>query len=107
MIDWDTDTQPDPYADLDDRLKSTGEDGRQQDERIAIFAPKRCVETWTYHLLDDNRQVDETEDYSKERFLIGSKECRRAGEVFAVFTPTAQTIPSLRRGYQERCERIT
>ena len=100
LIDWDTDR--DPRLNLEEQLASAHVESRQSDEAVVVFAPRRSVETWTYHLLDTERPVDETVDYSLERFAMGSRECRQAGENFAAYTQFENTPPSLRVGCEER-----
>jgi hypothetical protein len=102
MIDRDTDTQPDPYTDLDRRLKNAGLATRAGAERIAIFAPARSIETWAYHLLNPGREVDEATDYSRPQYREAS-DCGRAGGEFASYAPSDNCpLPSLVRGCQER-----
>lgn len=103
MIDRDTDSQPDPYIDLDQKLKDAGIPTRAGTERIAIFAPARSVETWAYHLLNPRRKVDETTDYSIHKHGIMARECGRAGTEFAQYAlANSCPLPSLAQGCQER-----
>ncbi len=99
LIDCDTDSQQSIYVDMDSRLDNP----RNEAEHIAVFAPKRCIETWAYHLLDYNRTVDETTDYSEPRHNVTNDDCRRAGEQFAVYISLeACPLPSLSIGSSER-----
>ena len=103
VIDRDTESQPDPYIDLDKRLKDAGLATRADTERIAIFAPAQSVETWAYHLLNPSRKVDETTDYSRHKYGITASECGRAGTEFAQYTLANDCpLPSLAQGCQER-----
>jgi len=103
MIDRDTDSQPDPYIDLDQRLTDADLDARGATERIAIFVPKRSVETWVYHLLYPRRKVEESSDYSKPKHGVSGGGCRRAGSEFSSYDPPSTCpLPSLVRGCQER-----
>ena len=103
MIDRDTDSQPDPYIDLDQRLTDADLDARGATERIAIFVPKRSVETWVYHLLYPRRKVEESSDNSKPKHGVSGGGCRRAGSEFSSYDPPSTCpLPSLVRGCQER-----
>jgi hypothetical protein len=102
MIDQDAPNQPSAYLDLDKRLREDGRDARGANEHIAIFAPKYSIETWAYHLLDPNRPVDETTDYSERRYAVGPPECRSAGAEFAAYDPEGCLLPSLVEGCAER-----
>ena len=57
VIDADTHTVEQRLAQLDTALT------RQDDEKIAIFVPKRNIETWTHYLMGE--AVDEETAYSK------------------------------------------
>ncbi len=103
LMDQDTSSQRSPYTDLDDRLAERGLDRRQTDERIAILAPKRNIETWAYHLLDNGRPVDEATDYSSPKYHIAARECGRAGTLFRDYDPGNDCpLPSLTIGCGER-----
>jgi len=56
----------DPQNTVEQRLReldSTLEEKRQEGEKIAIFVPKRNIETWIYYLRE--RDVNEEESYLK------------------------------------------
>ncbi len=48
---------------LDTELENVGQVKRQSDEKIAVFIPKRNIETWIHYLM--GTEVDETTAYAK------------------------------------------
>jgi len=52
-------------AELDGALKADGQETRQPDEQIAVFVPKRNIETWIHYLMGET--VDEETAYTKFR----------------------------------------
>ena len=63
IIDADTKTVQERVQQLDDTLKADSQQIRQQDEAIAVFVPKRNIETWIHYLQGET--VDEETEYSK------------------------------------------
>ena len=106
LIDQDTPSQPDSYLDLENRLVSSGQAKRDNNEPIAIFSPKRNIETWVYHLVDLSKPVDEITDYSASKCGITNKMCRQAGKLFgSLFWDlplTTINLPSLAIAVDER-----
>lgn len=101
LIDADADTVDSVYRGMDDRLEEAQLGTRGSDESIALLVPKRNIGTWTYHLLDTARDVDESTDYER-RHSVSHPDFRQAGVAFASYSSTAERLPSLLRGCKER-----
>ena len=65
MIDADTYTVEQRIKHLDTILENDGQQKRQLNEKIAIFVPKRNIDTWIHYLKEE--PVDEKTAYSKLR----------------------------------------
>lgn len=65
VIDADTHTVEERLKQLDAMLEHDGQPKRQADEKIAIFVPKRNIETWIHYLRGE--AIDEESAYSKLR----------------------------------------
>lgn len=102
LIDQDTPSQPDSYTDLDSRLSSAGQPVRGVQEPIVIFSTKRNIETWAYHLNDQESSVNETTDYTAPRFNIDIAMCQKAGRIFCTYLPHSEKLPFLDKGFVER-----
>lgn len=63
LIDADTDALQERLNQLDRTLSEDSQQNRQPDEAIAIFIPKRNIETWIHYLQGET--VDEETGYSK------------------------------------------
>jgi hypothetical protein len=63
VIDADTLTVQERHRQLDEALQGSSQQGRQDEERIGIFAPKRNIETWIQYLKGTN--VNEETAYEK------------------------------------------
>ena len=63
VIDADTLTVQDRLRQLDEALQWSSQRGRQVDERIGLFAPKRNIETWIHYL--KGTSIDEDTAYPK------------------------------------------
>lgn len=63
MIDADAYTVEQRLKQLDSALEANGQAKRQPNEKIAIFVPKRNIETWIHYLM--GKSVDEVSAYSK------------------------------------------
>ncbi|WP_353930255.1 hypothetical protein WJM97_18455 [Okeanomitos corallinicola TIOX110] len=63
LIDADKKTVEERLKQLNDALKENSHPQRQIDEAIAVFVPKRNIETWIHYLQDEN--VDEETEYPK------------------------------------------
>jgi hypothetical protein len=63
LIDADLKTVTDRLRQLDDALEEENLEKRQEKERIAIFVPKRNIETWIHYL--QGEEVDEKTAYPK------------------------------------------
>jgi hypothetical protein len=63
LIDADTGTLQERLNQLDRTLSGDSQQNRQADEAIAIFIPKRNIETWIHYL--QGEAVDEETEYSK------------------------------------------
>ncbi|NET70046.1 MAG: hypothetical protein F6K62_03055 [Sphaerospermopsis sp. SIO1G2] len=63
LIDADKKTVAERLKQLNDTLNENSHPPRQPDEAIAIFVPKRNIETWIHYLKGEN--VDEENEYPK------------------------------------------
>ena len=63
MIDADVETTEKHLQELATELEKAGLNERQSDEKIAVFIPKRNIETWIHYLM--GTEVDETTAYAK------------------------------------------
>ena len=61
VIDADTQEVQRRYIQLEEQLRNANVEKRKADERIALLAPKRNIETWIVYLQGDS--VDERTDY--------------------------------------------
>jgi hypothetical protein len=73
MIDADVGTVANRIRQLDASLEEKHEAKRQEKENIAIFVPKRNIETWIHYLQGDFHEVNEDTAYSK---LANQGECK-------------------------------
>lgn len=73
MIDADIKTVEQRLQQLDESLISKAMQIRQADENIAIFVPKRNIETWIYYL--KGKPVDEETAYPKLQYESNCKSC--------------------------------
>ena len=71
IIDADKHTVNSRLNQLDSALEEDGQPKRQPDEKIAIFVPKRNIETWIHYLMGES--VDEAKAYPK---LSRERECK-------------------------------
>jgi hypothetical protein len=71
VIDADTDTVTQRLTELDLALADDGQQNRQPQEKIAVFIPKRNIETWIHYLMGE--VVDEQTNYRK---LPKESDCR-------------------------------
>ncbi len=76
MIDGDNDSIEQRLKQLDDACKKKGIPLRTDSDSVAIFVPKRNIETWFAYL--DGELVNETDEYPK---LKRQRECRRHVDV--------------------------
>ena len=72
LIDADNHTYEQRLRQLDESLEDDGQPKRQPNEKIAIFVPKRNIETWIHYLM--GKAVDEKTAYPK---LARQRECRK------------------------------
>ncbi|MBD1942643.1 hypothetical protein H6F50_09790 [Coleofasciculus sp. FACHB-712] len=72
LIDADTDTSQERLNQLANGLREASQENRQSDEAIAIFVPKRNIETWIHYL--QGEPVNEEDTYSK--FLKNEASCK-------------------------------
>jgi hypothetical protein len=63
VIDADKKTVTERINQLDLALRDAGQEPRKPNEKIAIFVPKRNIETWIHYLQNEN--VDEESEYTK------------------------------------------
>lgn len=94
MTDADTKTVTKRQRELEDALSVAGQDRRKATERIALFVPKRNVETWIHYLM--GKKVNETDAYPK---LTAEGDCETSVKRVAAkseYRLTADAPPSLR-----------
>lgn len=63
LIDADTKSVQDRANELASALKANGMPPREDEEKIALFIPKRNIETWVFYLQE--KQVDEESNYKQ------------------------------------------
>jgi hypothetical protein len=104
--DADTQTVPQRVQRLADTLQEAGRTPRTHQERIAIWVPKRNIETWLLFL--NGSQVDEEGDYKNRAGGVDSKAVKAAAREFVrrfrqwVRDPDAATnLPSLVWAFEE------
>ena len=76
MIDGDNDSIEERMKQLDDACNEKGIPLRKDRDKVAIFVPKRKIETWLAYL--DGERVNETDTYPR---LERERECRRHVDV--------------------------
>lgn len=99
VIDADTGT-------VDQRYKQLLDQSRGKDEKIAIFVPKRNIETWIAYL-KDGTAVNETDEYPKLEKHEG--ECQPAVDRLIEITRQgvlADCPPSLQRAVTDEMPRL-
>lgn len=72
MIDGDNDSIEERMKQLDDACNEKGIPLRKDSDKVAIFVPKRKIETWLAYL--DGEHVNETDEYHK---LERQRECKK------------------------------
>ncbi len=103
MVDADTQAVAGREKELDRRLKSAKQKPRQAGERIALWVPKRHLETWVHFLT--HGQADEKTDYKREH-RIKPNEYKAAAEQFARLLEkrrslASNAVPSLKKAVIE------
>lgn len=102
IIDADTEDVSFRHRQLIDSLTGNGQNDRRSDENIAIFIPKRYIETWIHYLVDGGA-VDENHKYPK--LTRHESDCHPAVERFielAKQSPSPTDCPpSMLRGFVE------
>ena len=88
LIDADTKTVKERLAQIDEALEQEGLEKIKPDEKIAIFVPKRNIETWIRFA--NGEPVDESEPYPK---LKNPRSCRHEVDAY-VNTICKVGIPS-------------
>lgn len=100
LIDADQKTINERLAQLDGALVDAEQEKRQPNEQIAVFVPKRNIETWIHHLQGEN--VDEKTAYPK---LAQESDCKPAVAKLVEQCQTGkldpEPPPSLKQGCQE------
>lgn len=86
---------------LETTLKTAGERARGRQERIALWIPRRNLETWVYLYTQDGR-VDESTDYKhrvrEEDFQAAA---RQLGDDLKRQAAPSRACPSLARAFAE------
>ncbi|MBD2169331.1 hypothetical protein H6G04_33765 [Calothrix membranacea FACHB-236] len=74
LIDADNETVQATLRELDNALIENSQQPRQPNEAIAIFVPKRNIETWIHYLQGEN--VDENAEKPYSKFLKNEAVCK-------------------------------
>lgn len=82
LIDADTETVKATLKELDNALIENSQELRKPDEKIAIFVPKRNIETWI-HYLRTGEVVEEEAEKSYPKFLKNEAICKPGVEHLA------------------------
>jgi len=86
---------------LEAALKAAGERARGRQERVALWIPRRNLETWVYLYTQDGR-VDESTDY---KHRVGEDDfqaaARRLGDDLKRQVAPSRACPSLARAFVE------
>lgn len=103
LIDADTRPEGGREKELSQRLKDADQKPRQARERIALWVPRRHLETWVYFLT--HGQADEVTDYKGEH-KVKEHEYKPASELLARALQErralpAKAIPSLKKAVAE------
>lgn len=101
MIDGDNDSIEERMKQLDDACTQKGVSLRKDSDPVAIFVPKRKIETWLAYL--DGERVNEMDTYPR---LERERECRRHVEVLEQMcsrgklrTPAPESLEAACREY--------
>jgi hypothetical protein len=71
LVDADTQSMREREAELDRRLQEARQERRQARERIALWVPKRQIETWVHFLT--HGEADEETDYKRQHRIKGKR----------------------------------
>lgn len=101
MMDADTETAKDRLQKLDELCRAQGVAPRRPEERVAVFLPKRNIETWLAHL--DGETVNESSrtPYPKLEF---ARECQRHVDVLLDGCRKNQLRAPVPASLQQACE---
>lgn len=102
MIDADNFSVAERYLQLDKELEQSNHPKRQPTERIAIFVPKRNIETWIHYL--QGEQVDEETVY---RRLTAIGECKQYVHRFATEIRPQRLPDDAPASLHEACKEVT
>ena len=91
LIDADNQPEGGREAQLAQRLQEVDEKPRQARERIALWVPRRQLETWICFLMHGG--ADEETDYKREHHL-SEEERKLAAKQFAQFLKKGRALPS-------------
>jgi hypothetical protein len=103
LVDADTEPEGGRERALDGRLQDADQKPRQAGDRIALWVPRRQLETWVHFLT--HGQADEETDYKREH-RVKDHEYKLAAEQFARFLqkrrlPPSKAVPSLKKAAVE------
>ena len=118
VIDGDSDGVEERQKQLANSCRSRNIDPRKSEDKVAVFVPTRCIETWIYYLNDmkvDGKRVDEQLEYpckEGKRKLARESDCKpapqRLAELYRAYReshtndkPPPATLPSLLAACQE------
>ncbi|WP_155893592.1 hypothetical protein [Cystobacter fuscus] len=91
LVDADTEPEGGREKALDKRLRDADQEPRKKGERIALWVPKRQLETWIHFLT--HGKADEETDYKREHGRR-SPEYKPAAERFAHLLEKRRPLPS-------------
>ncbi|HYO64724.1 MAG TPA: hypothetical protein VEU33_01470 [Archangium sp.] len=91
LVDADTEPEGGRETALDKRLRDAAQEPRKKGERIALWVPKRQIETWIHFLT--HGKADEEMDYKRE---LGRRvpEYKPAADRFAQLLERRRPLPS-------------
>ncbi len=99
MIDADNQSIEDRFSGLDSECAKAGISSRNQDDPVAVFIPRRNIETWIEYLSEN--EVDEWETYPK---LTRERECADQVRKLKEMCDTGNLRPPAPQSLEIACE---
>jgi len=101
-LDCDTNTTSQRTAQLERSLDATGAPPKRDQERVAVWLPRRNIETW-FAILTGEPNVDEITDYKASVKNVDIRKCATSwfSQYRAASAESAETLPSLADSYRE------
>lgn len=106
LVDADANTVQERKDELDEALESEGESSREASDRVALFVPRRNIETWIWNLRGE--RVDEVSSYPR---LERESNCKDAVTKLVEILREEETLlapltPSLRDAIRNELPRL-